>query len=140
MLKNFRKLSYDWYTMKTIKKSYKIHAPVEAVWRAFVDVKEITEWGGGPVVMYDAVGSKFSLWGGEIHGKNLEVEEHEKLVQEWYGGEWKNPSKVTFLFNPDGEVTQIELTHEKIPNEDADDISEGWDQYYIGAIKEYLES
>ncbi|MBI1869391.1 SRPBCC domain-containing protein [Candidatus Gottesmanbacteria bacterium] len=126
--------------MKTIKLVYIIHSPVEKVWQALVDPKLIDAWGAGPAIMDDQVGSKFSLWGGDIHGTNKEVEEHERLVQEWYGGKWPKPSTVSITLMPDKDGTRIILNHEGIPDEDYKSINDGWDSYYFGAIKSFLES
>ena len=73
--------------MNKIKKTYTINSPVGAVWKALTDPKEIEKWGGGPARMSAKAGSNFSLWGGNIWGKNTEVKENSKLVQDWYGGD-----------------------------------------------------
>jgi activator of HSP90 ATPase len=125
--------------MKTIQKSCVITAPVEFVWKAFVDPHEIDAWGGGPAVMDDNEGTAFSLWGGDIYGKNIEVVINKKLVQEWYGGDWAEASRVTFTFASEGNKTQVELLQENVPDSEAKDIDSGWDDYYIGQIKAYLE-
>lgn len=126
--------------MRTIKKSYAIRAPLEKVWEAFVDPEVIDEWGAGPAVMDEQAGTKFSLWGGDIHGKNLEVAPQEKIIQEWFGGDWEEPSIVSFSFSTDGDKTHVDLIQENVPEAEADDIDDGWDSYYLGAIKEYLET
>jgi activator of HSP90 ATPase len=69
-----------------IKQTYKIKAPVKKVWEALVQPKDIAAWSGSPAKMNAKVGTKFSLWDGEIFGKNILVEPQKKLVQEWYGG------------------------------------------------------
>ena len=75
--------------MKRIEKRYSIRAPAEKVWSALVDTALIERWGAGPgVVMDEKPGTAFKLWGGDIHGRNLEVDRWKKLVQEWYGGDW----------------------------------------------------
>jgi len=118
-----------------------IHSPVDEVWKALIDPEYIEDWGGGPAKMNDQVGTKFSLWGGDIHGTNIEVEEHERLVQDWFGGDWAEPSKVTIIVTPDNNnQTRIDLIHQNIPDKEYNDILSGWDEYYMGAIKTYLES
>ncbi len=129
--------------MKTIKQSYIIKVPIEEAWKALVNVDYIEHWGGGPVKMDDKVGTKFSLWGGSIWGKNLEVVPNQKLVQDWYSDEenkWTEPSKVTFTLQTEKDAVRLELVHENIPDENANDIEEGWKDYYLGPLKDYLES
>ena len=126
--------------MKTIKQTYNIKAPIEEVWKGLTDPKYIEGWGGGPVKMNDEVGTKFEFWGGDIHGTNTEVVKNEKLVQNWYGDKWPQPSKVTFLLKElsDGE-TRIDLIHENLPGNEADNFADGWKQYFLGPMKKYLE-
>lgn len=125
--------------MKTIKQSYNINALVQDVWQALVDPKIIEKWGGGPAKMDDKVGTKFSLWGGDIYGKNIKVTKNKELVQEWFGGKWDKPSKVAFTLKENGDKTEVVLLQKDIPDEEAGDIDEGWKQYYLGPLKELLE-
>ncbi len=134
--------------MKTIKQVYHINAPVETVWQALVDPKVIDSWDGGPAKMSPKAGASFSLWGGDIHGKNLEAVENKKLVQEWYSGDWSKPSKATFTLKEEEAhpkvravqaKTRVELLHEDVPDAEEKDIAEGWNIYYLGEIKRLLE-
>ncbi len=126
--------------MKTIKQEYLIDAPVEKVWKALVDPKQIGEWGAGPnVKMNENVGTKFSLWGGDVHGENTKVVENRVLEQDWFGGDWDEPSKVKFTLSDEDGKTKIELVHENIPDNETKDIDDGWRRYYLGPLKDYLE-
>jgi len=125
--------------MKSFKQAYVIKAQIEKVWQAFVDPKIINSWGAGPAKMTEKEGADFSLWGGEIYGKNTKVKKNKLLVQDWYGGHWSEPSKVTFTFNSKGESTIVELFHENLPDDEASEFEQGWKYYYLGAIKKFLE-
>lgn len=125
--------------MKIIRQRYTILAPQEKVWDALVNPETIKRWGGGPVMMSDKAGFEFSLWGGDVYGKNLEVEIGKRLVQEWYGGEWEYPSIVTFSLSNDGHCTEVILEHRDVPENEIKDINEGWRDYYLGPIKDMLE-
>ena len=125
--------------MKTIKQTYLINSSLGEVWKALTDPKYIDVWGGGPVKMDDKVGTKFEFWGGDIHGKNIEVVPLKKLVQEWFGGKWDKPSLVTFTLTKEDSKVIIDLLHTDIPDNEAKDIEQGWEEYYLGPLKEYLE-
>ena len=125
--------------MKTIKKDYTINASVEKVWEALVNPKVINEWGGGPAVMDDKENSKFTLWGGEIHGSNIRVIRNKQLKQEWFGGKWDKMSIVTFKLVTKGRQTLLQLIHIDVPDREHKGIDEGWDSYYLGPLKELLE-
>lgn len=126
--------------MKPIHQKYEIKAPQEKVWEALVDPKSIEAWGAGPAKMNDKVGFKFSLWGGDIHGKNIEVIKFKKLKQEWYGGDWDKPSILTFKFSEKEGKTKVDLLHEDVPDKEHKNISEGWKDYYMIPLKDYVES
>ena len=102
--------------------------------------KEATTLGGGRFSKMSAkVGSKFSLWGGDIWGKNIKVTPKQELVQQWYGGDWSEPSIAKFKLTHKDRCTTLYLTHSKVPEKEFDSIDQGWDEYYLGPIKELLE-
>lgn len=125
--------------MKHITQTYHIKAPIKNVWQALVDPKIISAWGGGPAKISEKIGS-FSLWGGDIHGKNVRVVKEKELVQEWYGGDWEEASVVTFTLSEKKGTTTVKLTHKNIPDDEAKDIRAGWKEYYMGPLKKLLES
>lgn len=126
--------------MKALRQTYHIKAPVAEVWDALVNPKSIDAWGGGPdVAMDDKEGTEFSLWEGDIYGKNITVKKDKLLVQEWFGGNWDQPSEVTFILHKEKNGTKLEMLQEKIPDSEVDDIEEGWEDYYLGPMKHYLE-
>ncbi len=129
--------------MKTLKQTYLVKAPIDKVWQALVDAHIIENWGGGPAKMDALVGTKFSLWGGSVWGKNLVVSKRKKLVQDWYSDEkpkWEKPSTVTFILQSESGATRLELIHLEVPDVNAKDIAEGWKKYYLGPLKKYLEA
>jgi len=125
--------------MKTIQLEYKIKAPVAAVWRALTDPVVINQWGAGPAKM-SAYLEDFSIWGGDIHGKNIEVVDYKLLVQDWYSDDWTLPSKVTFTLLTDKDNTVVKLLHEFFPEDRYKDLKEGWEQFYLRPIKKLLEA
>lgn len=125
--------------MKKIKKKYLMNAPIGKVWESLVNPKIIEKWGGGPAEMSEKENVEFKLWGGDIHGRNTEVIPNKKLVQDWYGGDWDNPSKATFTLTEKEDGTVLELVNENVPDDEAEEISSGWDDYYLGPMREYLE-
>ncbi len=125
--------------MKTYHKYYKIKSSAEDVYNALVKPFAIALWTGAPAQMKEEVNSEFSLWDGDISGKNLEFVTNEKIVQEWYFGDQEEKSIVTIKLKQDRLFTNIELTHTNIPADDFDDIVDGWDNYYFGALKDFFQ-
>jgi activator of HSP90 ATPase len=120
--------------MKTFKKIFRINAEPSDIYSAFTNPFTIELWSGYPAVMSTQPGSDFSLWDGDITGKNLEFIHDKKIVQEWYFGGQTEKSIVTVLISPDKENSVVSVEHTNIPDEDFAEITEGWKEYYIGAI------
>jgi activator of HSP90 ATPase len=124
--------------MPTIEKSYLINASPEDVFEALVNPDLIQNWSGDEAKMEAVVGAEFSLWSGQMFGKNLVVERNKKLVQQWCYEQWSEPSQVTITIKPKGKISIVTLLHENVPEKSLTSISDGWDSYYFGAIEEML--
>ena len=126
--------------MKPIRQIYNIKAPIAEVWKGLTEPKYINEWGGGPSKMKAEKGFEFSFWGGDIWGKNTEVINEKKLVQEWYGDKWPKPSIAAFVLENNDGKTVLTLAHSDVPEAEVDDFASGWKDFYLGPMKEYLEN
>lgn len=124
--------------MKTIHQHYTVNAPIALVWQALVNPKVIDQWGGGPAKMSEKK-EKFTLWGGDIWGTNMEVIKEEKLVQLWHDDRENDGMVVTFALERQGEKTKLTLTHENVPEKKFDSIDSGWKDYYLGPLKKLIE-
>ena len=125
--------------MKDFKKYFIIPAPPEDVYLALTNPNTIQLWSGEEAEMSTEAGSEFSLWDGSIVGKNLEFIDGKKVVQQWYFGEQLADSIVTIILHPHQEGTSVELKHTNIPDEDFEDIKQGWTESYFGSIREFYE-
>ena len=124
--------------MKTFKKTFRINAEPSDVYSALTNPYTIELWTGYPAQMSTESGSEFSLWEGDITGKNIEFVQDRKVVQEWYFGDQPEKSLVTITITPDRENSQVTVEHSNIPDEEFADIAEGWKEYYIGAITTFF--
>ncbi|MEX0983143.1 MAG: SRPBCC domain-containing protein [Bacteroidales bacterium] len=125
--------------MKNLKKHYKIKATPPEVYAALTNPFSIELWTGEKAVMSTNAGDEFSLYNGDITGRNLQFEPDTKIIQEWYFGDQKEPSVVTITLSPDKYLTNIELLHTNIPDEAFEEINEGWDDSYFTPLKEFFE-
>ena len=124
--------------MKTYKKSFKINAEPSDIYAALTNPYTIELWSGYPAQMSTEQGSEFSLWEGDITGKNLEFIENKKIVQEWYFGDQPKKSIVTITISPDRENSVVTVEHSNIPDEEFSGIAEGWKEYYFEAISNFF--
>lgn len=123
--------------MKDYKKYFNIDAAPEDVYNALTNEATIQLWSGEAAEMKPEPGTEFSLWDGSICGKNLEFEKGRKIVQEWYFGEQAEPSIVTIILHAAKKGTSAELRHTNIPDEDFENITEGWNQHYFGSLIDF---
>jgi activator of HSP90 ATPase len=124
--------------MKTFKKKFKINAEPSDIYSALTNPFTIELWSGYPAKMSEVPDSDFSLWEGDITGKNLEFIRDKKVVQEWYFGDQVEKSIVSITIDPDRENSLVTVEHTNIPDEEFNDIAEGWREYYIGAIVDFF--
>lgn len=127
--------------MKDYKKYYTIPAPPEDIYLALTNPLTLHLWTGDKVEMSTEVGSEFSLWDGSIVGKNMAFEPNKMIVQQWYFGEEGEPSIVTIkLHGDDKGSTSVELRHTNIPDDDFEDIVDGWNNTYFASLFEFYEA
>ncbi len=122
-----------------VTKSYKINADATSVFTALTNQKSVEQWTGNKAVMTAISNQQFSLWEGAIHGINVVVSP-KKIVQKWKEESWSNYSDVTFLIKEEGTFTILDLIHDNIPESSIESIDNGWDDYYLKPLKNYVES
>ena len=123
--------------MKTFKKYYQIPAPPEEVYWALTKAQSIQLWTGAEAEFTEEPGTEFSFWDGDIVGKNLEFDYGKKIVQEWYFGDTSAPSIVTLKLHEHKKGTSLEIRQTNIPDEDFENISEGWEDPYISSLVDF---
>jgi activator of HSP90 ATPase len=130
---------FDLSTMKDFKKYYIIPATPEEVYKALTVESTLVLWTGDPAEMKAEAGTEFSLWDGNIVGKNLEFEEGKKIVQQWYFGDQEEQSIVTIKLHSHEQGTSMEVRQTNIPDEDYEDIIEGWNHTYVAGLIDFYD-
>ncbi len=72
-------------------------------------------------------------------GQEHEDSSRKKAGEDWYGGQWEKPSKVVFELKQVGDRVEVKLMQTDVPDEEAKDIDEGWDEYYLKPLKKWVE-
>ncbi len=127
--------------MNRIEQTYVINATPPEVWSALTDPELIRQWSGSSALFTPEPQTEYSLWNGDIQGRVIEVIPMERLVQTWEPRNWNLVnSVVTFVLTPIDGGTRVDLTHSNVEEWDYDGTSEGWDIYYLGAIKRLLDA
>ncbi|UOE52742.1 SRPBCC domain-containing protein [Mucilaginibacter sp. SMC90] len=125
--------------MKDYKKYYSIPATPEEIYMAITNPVTIELWTGEVAEMSAEPGTEFSMWDGSIVGKNLEFELNKKVVQQWYFEGQSDNSIVTIKLHADKNGTSAELRHTNIPDDDYNDIVDGWNDSYFGGLIDFFE-
>lgn len=121
------------------KKYTYIPAPPEEVYLALTKATSLKLWTGAEVEFEETPGTEFSLWDGDIAGKNIEFEFGKKIVQQWYFGEENEPSIVTIKLHEDKSGTSLEFRQTNIPEIDYKDFTEGIDEYFLGGLIDFFD-
>ncbi len=122
-----------------IKQKHHITATTGEVFLALTNPFTIELWTGFPAVMSTEPGSEFSLFEGDIVGKNLECIENELIRQRWYFEGEEEESIVTLRLIAEKNNTVVELTHKNVPGEVFEEMNLGWKKIYFKALKRFFK-
>jgi activator of HSP90 ATPase len=130
---------------KTVKITQKtlIPATPAEIYDAYVDSEKQSAYTGSPATSDTRVGGKFTSWDGYITGKYLELEPGRKIVQEWTSTDFPEgaaPSRFEIVLKKAKGGTELTITHSGVPEEIAEDIDQGWKDYYWEPMKKYFEN
>jgi activator of HSP90 ATPase len=124
-----------------IKQRVSLPTAPKEVYEAFMDAKKHSEFTGSKATSNPKVGGKFTAWDGYISGKNLGLEKGKRILQEWVTTEWPKgypPSKLELTLKKVKGGTELVMIHSSVPEEQADDLAEGWNEFYWKPLKEYF--
>lgn len=60
----------------------------KTLFEAYLDATKHSEFTGAPATIEPVEGSAFSLYGGGVEGRNVELVENLRLAQAWRGADW----------------------------------------------------
>ena len=128
-----------------IHQEVRINASRDRVYRALTDAKqfgEITELSYHAVAteISPELGGAFSLFGGVIVGRHIEMLPGERLVQAWRESSWEPGaySIVTFQLGEAGSHTNILFDHRGFPQGKGEHLAIGWHSHYWEPLQKYL--
>lgn len=127
---------------KAIRQSVTIKASPHEVYEALMDEEKHATFTGGEAVIVREVGGEFSTYDGYASGETLALAPDEKIVQKWRAGDWPagHFSKATFTLKKVNGGTRLSFTQTGVPEEQYEDIKQGWTDYYWKPMKNMLES
>ncbi|HZL27714.1 MAG TPA: SRPBCC family protein [Acidobacteriaceae bacterium] len=117
-----------------------LKAPATRVYQILIDSKQFTAFSGAPAEIRPEAGGTFSLFGGMIGGRNIELVPGVRIVQAWRPADWPAGlySLVRFELKDQGPNTTLVLDHSSFPAGGFTHLSQGWREHYWGPLSKYL--
>jgi activator of HSP90 ATPase len=115
-------------------------ASPQRIYNALLDSKQFAAFSGQPAQIDPKPGGAFSMFGGLIEGRNLELVPNQRIVQGWRPASWESGiySIVKFELKPQGSDTTVVLDHSSFPLGNFDHLTEGWYSHYWEPLKKYF--
>ena len=118
--------------MSNIHQEITLAAAPERVYRALVDGRAFAELTGAPASAEPNEGAAFSLFGGHITGRHIELVPDRRVVQAWRAKTWPEGqySIARFELRADGKGTKLVFDHDGFPEDMKDHLASGWQANY----------
>jgi activator of HSP90 ATPase len=112
------------------------------VYAALLDEKEFAAITGAPAKLGGREGDAFSLFGGAIVGRNLELVPDRRIVQAWRSADWGPGlySVARFELSAVGQGTHLAFDQVGYPLSDYASLVPGWHSHYWEPMKKYFAS
>ncbi|PCI88177.1 MAG: hypothetical protein COB24_03540 [Hyphomicrobiales bacterium] len=109
-----------------------INASAADIYAALTQADIFREMTGPPAEISADEGGEFSLFGGFITGRNIELVSGVRLVQAWRSKSWDEGvySVVLFTFEEADGKTLVKLVHTGFPVDQKPHLEEGWHKNY----------
>ena len=118
-----------------------VPASPEKVYRAWLDSAGHAAVTGSPASIDGQVGGKFTAWDGYIEGTTLELNPFSRIVQSWRTSEFpagSPDSRLEVLLEEAGGGTRLTLVHSNIPDGQAEEYRQGWEDFYFSPMVAYF--
>ncbi len=110
----------------------------DRVVRASDAAPAVLQPGAPPTSIESAAGTSFTLFGGYVTGRQIEVVPNERIVQTWRAASWPPGahSLASFILKEEGSRTRIVFDHRAFPDDQAAHLALGWKvNYWIPMAK-----
>jgi activator of HSP90 ATPase len=112
----------------------------DKVERFSADMQDGKALGAKPTEISRQVGGTFTIFGGHIVGRHLELVPSERIVQAWRVVDWEPGwySIATFELVEQGSETKIIFDHTGFPKGLGQHLADGWKTHYWDTLQKYL--
>lgn len=122
----------------TIKCNEKFQCKSQDFYSALTRSEMVTAFTRAYVKLDAVKGGEFSLFGGNVTGKFLELVPNKKIVQLWRLKQWPSGhfSTVTIEIDEKDDHTDVNLTQTGVPTSESDTTKANWERYYWTSMKQ----
>lgn len=116
-------------------------SPPQRIYEVILSSKDFTSFSGYPADIDPKVGGAFSMFGGLVLGRNVELIPNQRIVQAWrLSQEFPEGvySLVKFELKPEGSGTKIVLDHTGFPEGHFNHLDVGWHSHYWEPLRKFL--
>jgi activator of HSP90 ATPase len=117
-----------------------IKASRQRVYEALLDPKQFATFTGMPAEIDRAAGGTFSIFGGLITGRNVELVQNLRIVQAWRPADWNAGvfTLVKFELQDWASQTKLILDHTGFPEGNFRHLDSGWYLRYWEPLRKFL--
>jgi activator of HSP90 ATPase len=141
------------HTEESIHQVTVFKANRKRVYEALIDTKQFDKFtmqlpemkagqslGNAPTKISREVGGAFTIFGGHIVGRQIELVPNERIVQAWRVVDWRPGvySVAKFELVEQGSETKLVFDHTAFPKGQAQHLADGWKSHYWEPMEKFL--
>jgi len=126
----------------TVNDTEEFRTTAEQLYQTFTDPGRLAAFTRSPPKVFEGAkeGGKFELFGGNVSGEYVELQEPTKIIQSWRLDQWPkghySTLKIEFDQNDVDHVTVMRVTWDGVPVGQEDVTKRNWLEYYVKSIKQ----
>ncbi len=112
----------------------------QRIYEALLDARQFSAFSGAPAEIDRVAGGAFSMFGGIIVGRNIELVPNQRIVQAWRPKYWAPGvySLVKFELKDQSAQTKVVLDHTGFPEGLFASLDSGWYERYWEPLKKFF--
>jgi activator of HSP90 ATPase len=127
-------------TRTSLHEEIDLKSDPQHIYEVLLNAKQFKAFTGAPAEIDPKPGGAFSMFGGQIVGRNVELVPNQRIVQAWRPTHWDPGvySIVEFELKPRTSGTLVVLDHKGFPEGDFDHLEWGWHTHYWDPLTKYF--
>jgi activator of HSP90 ATPase len=127
-------------TRTSLHQEIDLKASPQKIYEILLDSKQFAAFTGLPADISRDAGGAFTMFGGMIGGRNIELVPNQRIVQAWRPASWDPGiySIVKFELKGDASHSTVILDHTGFPEGDYAHLDPGWHIRYWTPLEKYL--